>query len=244
VNLREFQPDDRLAPFIDAYWEITCVEGITSVHKVLPDGCVDIIINLGEDFHDECENVVLKSEKGYLGGAITHFKEAKTSRETHLIGIRFKPSAFSHFYAFSSLHEVTNIIVELSSNFIPKISCLSTDISIAFDSFYNNKLIEPKRSLLPIIETVNKFHGDISVYALAEKHFTTVRQLERSFKYEIGLSPKEFINIVRYKFAQQLIQTNRQKKTLSDIAFECGYCDHAHLNREIKKYTGIVPTCL
>jgi AraC-like DNA-binding protein len=244
VKLTEFTPHSQLASFIDAYWDITCNEGVTSINKVLPDGCVDIIINLGENFHIECENVVLKSEKAYLGGAITHFKEAKTLRETHLIGVRFKPSAFSHFYTFSSLHEVTNNIVELSVDLIPKIGSFSKNISFAFDSFYYNKLIQPKCSLLPIIETVNKHHGDVSIYELADRHCTTVRQLERNFKYHIGLSPKEFINIIRYKFAQQLILTSHPKRTLSDIAFECGYYDQAHLSNEIKKYTGVVPTNL
>jgi AraC-like DNA-binding protein len=242
VKFTEFKPHSQLASFIDAYWDITCNEGITSVNKVLPDGCVDIIINLGEDFNIESENVVLKSEKAYLGGAITHFKEAKTIRETHLVGVRFKPSAFSHFYAFSSLHEVTNKTVELSKEFSPKINALSKDISFAFDSFFYNKLTQPKCILLPVIETVRKHHGNISVVELAGKHFTTVRQLERNFNYHIGLSPKKFIDIIRYKFAQQLIMRRQPKRTLFDIAFECGYYDHAHLSNEIKKYTGVVPT--
>jgi AraC-like DNA-binding protein len=230
MKLAEFKPHSHLASFIDAYWDITCKEGETSTNKVLPDGCVDIIINLGEDFHIECENVILKSEKAYLGGAITHFMEAKTSRETHLV--------------FSSLHEVTNNFVELSKDFTPKINSLFNDISFAFDSFFYSKLIQPKCSLLPVIETVKKHHGDISVIELADRHFTTVRQLERNFRYHIGLSPKEFTNIIRCQFAQQLILIRHPKRTLSDIAFECGYYDHAHLSMEIKKYTGVVPTDL
>jgi len=244
VKLTEFKPHSKLASFIDAYWDITCDEGVTSINKVLPDGCVDIIMNVGEDFRDESEGVVLQSEKAYLGGAITRFKEAKTVRETHLIGVRFKPSAFSYFYAFSSLHEVTNNIVELSNDLVPDISAFSNDISVAFDSFYYNKLIQPKHSLMPVLENINKHNGDVTVYELADRHCTTVRQLERNFKYHIGLSPKEFINIVRYKFAQQLILARHPKRTLADIAFESGYYDQAHLSNEIKKYTGVLPTNL
>jgi AraC-like DNA-binding protein len=244
VKLTEFKPHRQLASYIDTYWDITCKEGESSMNKVLPDGCVDIIINLGEDYHIERENLVLKNEKAYLGGAITHFIEATALQEMHVIGVRFKPSAFSHFYAFSSLHEVTNDVVELSNSFIPKMKALFTDISSAFDSFFYNKVIQPKCSLLPVIETITKHHGNVSVIELADRHCTTVRQLERNFKYYIGLSPKEFINIIRYKFAQGLILTSHPKRSLADIAFECGYCDQAHLSREIKKYTGVTPTNL
>jgi AraC-like DNA-binding protein len=244
VKFIEHKPHNQLASYIDAYWDITCDEGVTSINKVLPDGCLDIIINIGDDFRNDYDGLVLKSGKAYLCGAITNYREAKTSHETRLAGIRFKPSAFSYFYAFSSLHEVTDNIVELSNKFTPTINTFSKDFPTAFDSFYHNKLTQPKRSLLPVIETITKCHGSISVYELATQHCTTVRQLERHFKYDIGLSPKEFINIIRYRFAQQLIQMDHPEKTLSDIAFECGYYDQAHLNREIKKYTGVVPTSL
>lgn len=241
MKFTEHKPHNQLASYIDAYWDITCDEGVPSI-KVLPDGCIDIVINLGDDFHTDYDGLVLKNGKAYLGGAITNYREAKTSCETHLIGIRFKPSAFSYFYAFSSLHEVTNNIIELSNKFIPTIGSFSKDIPTAFDSFYHNKLMSPKRSLLPVMGTITKCHGVISVYELAKQHCTTVRQLERHFKYDVGLSPKEFINIIRNRYAQQLIQINRSEKTLSDIAFECGYYDQAHLTREIKKHTGAAPS--
>lgn len=244
MELAEFKPDSQLASFIDAYWDVTCKESGTSIDKVLPDGCVDIIINLGDDYSIEGENVILRSEKAYLGGAITHFMEAKTFPETHLVGVRFKPSAFGHFYSFSSLHEVKNNFVELSDDFIPKIHLLFRDISTAFDSFFLNRHIQPKRSLLPVIETVKKHDGDVSVNQLADAHFIKTRQLERNFKYHIGLSPKEFTNIIRYKFAQQLILERHPKRTLCDIAFECGYYDLAHLSNEMKKYTGVTPSDL
>lgn len=244
MNFSEFKPHNQLASLIDAYWDVTCKEGGNSIDKVLPDGCVDIVINLGDEYHIESENIILKSETAYLGGAITHYMEAKALPETHLVGVRFKPSAFSYFYSFSSLHEVTNNFVELPKEFTPKINCLSNDISIAFNSFFYGKQIQPKHLLLPVIETIKNHHGDITVNKLAGIHFTTIRSLERDFKYHIGLSPKEFINIIRYKFAQHLILTSHPQRTLYDIAFECGYYDQAHLSNEIKKYTGVIPTNL
>ncbi|HZH96331.1 MAG TPA: DUF6597 domain-containing transcriptional factor, partial [Flavisolibacter sp.] len=66
MEIKELRPHNTLEPFIDAYWEITCKKDDASINKVLPDGCVDLIINLGEDYHIECDNIVLKSEKAYL----------------------------------------------------------------------------------------------------------------------------------------------------------------------------------
>ena len=242
LTVSEFKPHHQLASFIDTYWEVTSKEGGISIDRVLPDGCVDVIVNLGEDI--QMDRTMLKSEKAYLGGAITHFIKAEIKAEVHLVGVRFKPSAFSCFHAFSSLHETTNKFVELSKSFTPSINGLFSNISFAFDSFYHNRLIQPDHLLLPVVETVKNYRGNISVNKLADKHFTTVRQLERHFRYHIGLSPKELLNIFRYKFAQHLILTSHPKKSLSDIAFECGYYDQAHLGNEIKRYTGLAPTNL
>lgn len=244
MNVVEFKPHTQLSSYIETYWCVTSKADKVSLDKITPDGCVDIIVNLGEDFPIGAGGVVLKSEKAYLGGAITHFMEAKTLPGTHLVGLRFKPAAFSFFYSFSSLHEVTDHFIELDNQFIPELDSLYTDISTAFDLFCSDRLIQPRHLLLPVVEYINSCKGNVSVHTLAKVHCTTIRQLERNFKYHIGLSPKEFINIIRYKFAHQLIKTHHPGRTLFDIAFECGYYDHAHLTNEIKKYSGVVPTAL
>jgi AraC-like DNA-binding protein len=95
---------------------------------------------------------------------------------------------------------------------------------------------------LPVITDITQRQGQISVENLSKKHFITSRQLERSFKEHTGLSPKKFINFVRYQFALKTIQTHASTKSLGDIAFDYGYYDHSHLTNEVKKYSGLLPS--
>jgi AraC-like DNA-binding protein len=60
----------------------------------------------------------------------------------------------------------------------------------------------------------------------------------------VGISPKEYINFVRYQFALQQIKQNNSQKSLLDIAIETGFYDHSHLTNEIKKYSGLLPSQL
>jgi AraC-like DNA-binding protein len=60
----------------------------------------------------------------------------------------------------------------------------------------------------------------------------------------IGISPKEYSNIVRFQYALSIIKKSGKNRSLSDIAFECGYYDHAHLTNEIKRNTGLSPSQL
>lgn len=244
MKFTEVKPHLNIAPFVDAYWELKNCDNFTILDKVIPDGCIDLIINLGEEYLIESENCSLKSEKAYLGGAITEVKENKIRPNTHLLGVRFKPAGFSHFYSFSSLHETTNHCVELDQHMVPDLKSLSGNFSNAFDRFYANRFIQPKHFMLPVVNSVQKLKGQVSVNDLAEINCTTVRQLERTFKYYTGLTPKEYIGIVRFKFARELIASSYPERTLLDIALECGYYDHAHLGNEIKKYTNLSPSQL
>jgi len=70
------------------------------------------------------------------------------------------------------------------------------------------------------------------------------RQLERIFIRHMGISPKSFINFVRYQSAIQNIREHYPTQSLVDLSFDCGYYDHAHLAKEIKKYRGISPSQL
>ncbi|MES2416662.1 MAG: helix-turn-helix domain-containing protein [Bacteroidota bacterium] len=76
--------------------------------------------------------------------------------------------------------------------------------------------------------------GRLSISQLAKRNFTTVRQLERSFKAHIGISPKEYSNIIRFQHALNVIKNDTQNRSLLAIAFECGYYDHSHLANEIQ----------
>ncbi|WP_390937226.1 helix-turn-helix domain-containing protein [Parapedobacter soli] len=96
--------------------------------------------------------------------------------------------------------------------------------------------------LQAVINDIHSANGQISVYDLSKRHCTTVRQLERIFKKNIGISPKEYSNIIRFQNALRIIRNSDKNRSLLDIAFECGYYDHSHLTNEIKRNTGLVPS--
>ena len=98
--------------------------------------------------------------------------------------------------------------------------------------------------LQSVVNDIHSTNGQISIVELSKRNFTTVRQLERNFKKYIGLSPKEYSNIIRFQNALSIIKNSNQNRSLLDIAFECGYYDHSHLTNEIKRNTGLSPSLL
>jgi hypothetical protein len=63
----------------------------------MPDGCLDILINTGESFCAENDGFILKNGAAGLVGIMMRFKDIVQPVNASLLGVRFKPAAFSFF---------------------------------------------------------------------------------------------------------------------------------------------------
>jgi AraC-like DNA-binding protein len=69
------------------------------------------------------------------------------------------------------------------------------------------------------------------------------RQFERKFIQSIGLTPAYYKRVVRFETAHDRIQHDHYK-CLADLAYELGYSDQSHFNREFKQLSGFTPLML
>lgn len=243
MTYNQFKPHLDLVDYIDAFWVVEGVEkGVRQKERILPDGCVDLIFNLGENCKTDNGNLTMQSEKTYLVGTMTTWQESFLDSQTKLIGVRFKPGAFSLFYNYAPLNEVTNKTIEFEKVLSLNINKLKQYSISYLNNHFLNRINNQRNHLFPILKDVHVHMGQISIEELTKRNFVTARQLERNFKKYIGISPKEFVNIVRFQFALEKIKHNKQRKSLLEIAFEGGYYDHSHLTNEIKRYTGHSPS--
>jgi AraC-like DNA-binding protein len=244
MKYKKIKPSNELEPFIHFYWELKGNEMERQWERVFPDGCAGIVMNLGDTCLTDNSTLLMEFGKTHVVGAMTSFKDSFIDTDTHLIGVCLKPAAFANFYSYASQHELTNDTVEFEkSNSFDVNKTLANSFNY-FEHFFSERIISKANPLQSVINEIHSTKGQISIYELSKRNFTTVRQLERNFKKLIGLSPKEYSNIIRFQYALSLIKKSKQSRSLLDIAFECGYYDHAHLSNEIKRNTGLTPLLL
>jgi len=82
---------------------------------------------------------------------------------------------------------------------------------------------------------------DISVEALAEKAHMSSSHFYRQFKNTLGVSPIDFVNSEKIKFAKKLIKENKSLR-LSEVAYKSGFNNTSYFNRQFKKHELITPT--
>lgn len=237
-----YKPQLGLNEFIEAYWELRSDSTGEFSDSLLPDGCVDLIINAGERFAVPSENVMLEHGKVYIGGVMTHAIHTLVPPECRLIGVRFKPGCLSNFQQHDSLHLFKDGCTEMSKKLMPDLMQLDKGIINGFDTFYAKMLKPTNHRLSLVLQYIYGSHGTADVRSIAAQNFTTERQLERDFRQYVGLSPKQFSNIIRFQYANRMLENRLVKQSLLSLALNLGYCDHAHFSKEFKKYAGFAPS--
>jgi len=244
MSYHEYSPHPALSNYIDAYWTINTGNiGQPKLHRILPDGCTDIIFNKGETIYRPDQQQAMLSEESYLVGIMTTYTETMESSGNSILGIRFKPGAITAFYHLD-LSEITDTAVPYKDNLLREIVYRSTNLVHDLNFYFLQKLPSQPLAINAVLAEIHNSAGQISVAELIKKYAMSERKLERLFNKDVGVSIKAMTRLIRFKHALQVIQNNAAKQSLSDIAYTTGYYDQAHLCNEIKAYTGYTPSQL
>jgi AraC-like DNA-binding protein len=81
--------------------------------------------------------------------------------------------------------------------------------------------------------------GAATIEAIASEIGWSRRHLATRFREATGLPPKALARLIRIERAAQRV---REGTPLSDIAYESGYADQSHFNRDFRELVGCTPT--
>jgi AraC-like DNA-binding protein len=236
---QEIKQSEGLNNVIDSFWVFSNNKASENF-KVLPDTCTDLIFDLNQN-------------KGFVSGVMTNYQLKALATESNLIGVRFKTEKFSSLSKIP-LNETKNLRVELSQIFptnnlntlnqltdletiTGKVNFLENFITTSFKQNYQRQ----DHMILSVAQNIRSLKGIVNVGDLSKSYNISLRQLERRFKIYIGLTIKEFSNIVRFNNAKKAI-TSLTETSLLEISFDMGFFDHSHMNYEFNRISGENPS--
>ena len=95
----------------------------------------------------------------------------------------------------------------------------------------------------PVIKMVRfikeNYASTLSIPELSQRAGLSQRQLERLFKQRFRVSPREYIIRLRILIAAD--QLSHTRKTITQIALDCGFYDHSSFTRYFKRHMGCLP---
>ena len=245
---REFPPHPALRPFLKCYWTIKANGRIlpASSHGVIPGGHTDIVLNLGEQIvHDESGKIFIDKGGISLVGPFDCFRRFRGAGRFEFFGVRFLCGKVPFSFNFP-LRQVRNRAIPLHN--IPMNQDLANKIEVLRISSLEPLLLsmcagwpEPDPVVSSALLRIQQSQGQIPIEILARELRVTVRQVERKFARHVGLSPKAFCRVIRFRYAKLLLSHSRNSPGVG-LAYTCGYSDQTHLIREFRLFTGYTPS--
>ncbi len=204
----------------------------TKMLPIVPDGCMSLV------FQGNGEEL-----EAYMCGTIDEIKKLEVYPEDYYIFIRFLPGV-GYSLIKDDANKITNKSMPLKGNVAGGdqiLSILERETKLEERIRLISKVIrvhmqnEPNKYLIKYCtERIFQKQGNIRVDDLAEETGFTARHIGKMFERCVGLSPKLYSQIIRLQSSMGRIMEDKDK-LLVDIAEDCGFFDHAHMNRTYKK---------
>jgi AraC-like DNA-binding protein len=248
-------PDMALRPYVRKYVGGFERSKTPVCRRELPSGDVPLIINFGSTIRERKATSDEWSEYGtFTAGLHEAFTLAQSTGPGHGIQVNFTAIGARLFYD-RPLADFTNRTVDLADIFRRSADLLIARLHDAASwetrfSILDQEIGARIRSARPLARPViwawqqlMQTGGRAHITDLGREIGWSKRHLSARFKDHVGLTPKVFARILRFRRAAALL-THNQAMTLADVAQTCGYFDQAHFTRDFRTFAGITPSAL
>ncbi len=245
-----------LNQFIDHFFYYTGFEPEHSVDRLLPDGDVQLIFDFSDSPKFIYDNETLKEiqscQNVWFAGFRTEPITIPSGKESEMLIVQFKKGKAFPFIS-EPMHNLTNYVIDADL-------VLKADIMNIREILLEAKTPEIKFWLLEnillkcyinqleenpfvdfVISKIIESPNQISIGEIAQNTGYSQKHIIKLFKNSVGVTPKDFLKIIRFQKAVQQIDI-QQSVDWSAISFDCGFYDQSHFIADFKLYSGFTPT--
>jgi AraC-like DNA-binding protein len=256
MQIRLIQPTPLLAPYIKQYWYLSMAvdEWTQKGERVVPNGFMEMTFH----FSDRLLKVGKTQEMQpgiIICGQKTGFFDVMPTGHTEMLSVQFYPHSAGLFFKFPvseladqtiCLSDTIGVIAQELEEQLHELSSLEERIS-HIERFLLQLLVRESscawkwERIHHNINLINASKGKISPGELADASFLSRKQHEREFKKMVGLSPKQYLKVIRFQAA---LYTHQQfpSESLTQLAYRSGYFDQSHMINDFRRLSGITPS--
>jgi hypothetical protein len=254
MNYQTYQPHKDLESIVKFYWTLEVpFDPENQKQKIVPDGCVEMTFNFGDKIRRYISETefILHPDAMVMGQRTKSFDILPVGN-VDTFAICFYPIGFANFVKMplDNLVDQETPISELFGEKVANeleqqmIQAVNTQHRInSIESFLLKALSEKNTVSIIVKSTVDvllKTNGTTPINVLLKDDISKRRQLERHFRKQIGISPKQLGKAIRLQATLNLL-LNKKSETLTDIAYESDYFDQNHFIKDFKDLVGVTP---
>ena len=248
-----FYPSTALAPYIDHYLFFDLrEEGQAISFKDFPRTAMDMIFFFSgrADISLPDSSRLVINNCSFISLFDSHYK-VLLSQDAAALMVRFKANGIYPLTSFSMQNAVNN---QFHLGDFLEISTTEIQEKIAECSTLPSKIKTLESWLLPHyqrdklhfrldhgLQLIEQHQGKISVKALSEALNSNYKSLDRWFLKKVGLPPKKFIQLARFKSILTELEKTEQVDWMR-LVDHFGFHDQAHFTKSFKQFAGMSPT--
>lgn len=226
-------PSERLRPYVSHYW--LSRGNRQKSHVVLPDGSVDLVLVSDGDASHE-----------FVYGTTTVRQTVALEVGRHYLGVRFRPGQSRHFLRAAAVEltdtqEAARGLLAFDLRVVPE-RVAAGPVFAMLDVVLQQHLQACPPSFSSLDAAIREIEGSagrIPIPRAAAIHGRSLRQFERQFQLVVGVAPKLYARIERFRRALRLVSGS--SLTLAEIAADLGYTDQSHMSHEFRRFAGLPP---
>jgi AraC-like DNA-binding protein len=250
-----------LHSFVECVWFLSAAPGgedgaTATTQRILPDGCAELIFHFRDRFHVITPSGWQPQPAAFLVGLLTSPLILAPATAVDTMAVRFRPGGAHPFFDVP-LSEVTDRSVRLDELWTPRdaarlwrqLAATQGDelrVAIVVNELRRRLArVDDDRVTSAAIGALVQSAGQARIDAIADRSGTTVRQLQRRFADQVGVSPKVLARILRFQRTLLLRDVGGAARTdWVRVALECGYADQSHLIHDYASFAGETPATL
>ncbi|MBR6076850.1 MAG: helix-turn-helix domain-containing protein [Paludibacteraceae bacterium] len=246
-------PDARLRPYIKMYFG-SSDDHAPHVQRIVPNGEMGICFYRGNEVTYDGIGPI----RSCLSGQSVSYQDIVSDGRIDIVGAHFTTLGAALFFN-APLHSLFGAPTPLRVLGDKELDRLEEQIMEAggydlcfdlMDRFFLGRIgrtdIDPLnlRRLQRAIAYGQRHTAEARIDDIASEACLSQRHFNRLFTETAGLSPKEYLRLLRYRKALADLKSNRGSATMSEIAWRNGYCDLSHMSADFRKISGYTPAVL
>ncbi len=255
----EHVPAMPLRRFVRTTWYAQAPEVGHARERILPNGTVQVILNLARDFLTDCPEgePSRRSAPSAVVGARSTYEIVDTADMADLIGVVFEPGGFPAFAA-DAADLFTNRNVTLDDVWGGKATALRDQLRGVctppariewlerfLSSTFAGRLARPadlrEQAVAFALGRFAKVPSTVTVREAARSVGWSERRFSQVFREEVGLTPKVWCRIRRFQRAVRQLHAGVDVRW-TELALDCGFYDQSHFANEFRAFSGIDAT--
>ena len=251
-----YTPPAPLSQFVERLWLVSGGQ-LPRKERILPSGTVELVVNLCEDrvtIDSTMRRTCVTPYSGVVAsGTYSGAFVIDAMQHELMMGVHFRPGGARAAFGVPA-SELTDSHVDLgamgrdvAAQELRDRLCGAATHEARFQYLQHalSRLLPSASRIHPVVQfALERFGatgsgasvGDVARAAgLSHRRFLTI------FTAEVGLSPKLFCRILRFRHLHALAQRTG-RIDWAQIAQTCGFFDQSHLANEFRKLSGLTPT--